>query len=131
MKFGLPCTLAVTAFVVVSSASAAPLKQVPRSVVAIGGSPCFDFAETYGLHKRMTRGDQMPLAQKIGVIGAYADFLGTLGGYTARVQMEKGLERPPFASSDEAMQLTYEVCKANPKFRYLEAVDQMLRGRIK
>ena len=78
----------------------------------------------------MTKGDEMPPVQKIGVSGAYADFVGTLGGYTARVQLERGLERPLFASRDEAMQLTYEVCKANRKLRYLEAVDQMLRGRL-
>ena len=114
-----------------TSAPTAPglaLRRPPDSMIGIGREPCFEYSRIYNEYQKVVKGEESDWQQIVGAVGSYANFEGTFGGFLARIQMEKGLQQPPFKSKEYAMERIYEACVINPNARFIDMVDAYLLG---
>lgn len=107
--------------------SAERLKKPPDLIIGIGNEKCSDFVMVYNQKQKIDRKEEKDIAVIAGASAAYADFLGTFGGFLASAMMEQGISKIPFKSQEHAMSLIYEACKQNPDARYIDMVYIMSR----
>lgn len=101
---------------------AAALDRAPEDVLGAGNLSCAQFRKTIDEYKGVTRREQADVVKILQASIQYANFEGTLGGYLARAQMERGVGATPIASTDDAMEEMYRYCAATPTARYIDAV---------
>src|SRR5258708_556489 len=101
---------------------AAALDRAPEDVLGAGNLSCAQFRKTIDEYKGVTRREQADVVKILQASIQYANFEGTLGGYLARTQMERGIGATPVASTDDAMEEMYRYCAATPTARYIDAV---------
>ena len=112
------------------TASGLALRSPPDSMIGIGREPCFEYMRIYDEFQKVVRGEESDWQQVVGSVGSYANFEGTFGGFLARIQMEKGLQQPPFQSKEEAMETIYTECETYPNVRFIDVVDAYLLGAM-
>lgn len=101
------------------------LSRPPDNIIGIGASPCADYVSTYEAMQRIKNNEEKDPGTIVGVFGAYGDFTGTFGGFFASSMMQHGDRKIPFISGDHAMSHIYEICKQNPKTRFIDVVYVM------
>jgi hypothetical protein len=101
---------------------AAALDRPPESIVGAGSLTCAQYRKTFDDYKGVVRREQPDVVKILESSIQYANFEGTLGGFLARAQMERGIGANPIASPDEAMGDVYRNCEKTPNARYIDAV---------
>ena len=114
--------LAAATFLPAVAGAVAP----PQGVWGLGMRPCSHFVE---LHEKFQRlDDKGPVTMEaMGVLAPYGHYAGIVTGYATRLQMERGLAKPP-ESRDTAMQRVYQECLGAPNARFIDAAVGALEG---
>jgi hypothetical protein len=111
-----------------ASLSAAAIDRPPDQIVGAGNSTCAQFRKTLEEYRGVLRREQPDVVKILQSSIQYANFEGTLGGYLARAQMERGIRISSIESTDEAMEGVYRTCATTPDARYIEAVAQYVEA---
>ncbi|HXN15132.1 MAG TPA: hypothetical protein VN878_02065 [Usitatibacter sp.] len=102
---------------------ATALERPPDQLVGAGSMTCSQYRKTLDEYRGVLRREQMDVVKILEASIQYANFEGTLGGYLARAQMDRGAKAAP-DTREEAMEQVYRICAKTPEARFIDAVAQ-------
>jgi hypothetical protein len=106
---------------------AAAIDRPPDQVVGAGSLTCPQFRKTLDEYRGVVRREQTDVMKILEASIQYANFEGTLGGYLARAQMDRGAKATP-ETREEAMDQVYRICAKTPNARFIDAVAQYVES---
>jgi hypothetical protein len=114
-------------FLLLASLPAAAADRPPDQVVGAGSMTCPQFRKTLDEYRGVVRREQTDVMKILEASIQYANFEGTLGGYLARAQMDRGAKATP-ETREEAMDQVYRICAKTPNARFIDAVAQYVES---